>query len=478
MRNFLYLKFSLIYLLFGYLIILISSTFTSQKINEYLLEESIDDLYQAAYILIDDSINEYFIQTLSGETVADTNNARKHLSDLQKHLDASIWLTDDIGNLLLYSKSSYEITPPSNISNFNPVESGAKIYVKGQYHNYLQNESISVMVPITQGYNITGYLLVHKSIDEILNAKSLILKIVDITLLLVFLVSFIILLGIHFIIYRPIHKITYAAKQYAIGDLNHEINIKSIDELGYLSDSLNHMSQQIRSTNDYQKQFIGNVSHDFRSPLTSIAGYIHAMSDGTIPPELHSKYYDIIIYETNRLTNLTKDLLLLNELGSTELSLDKIAFDFNEMLRQVALTFEGICQSKEILIILELSNNTTDVFADHHKIQQVLYNLLDNAIKFSPNKSKIIIETTDSGDKITVDIKDNGCGISSENIGKVFERFFKTDTSRGRDKKGTGLGLSIVKEIMLAHNESIELTSIPDVETVFSFTLAKHNHKY
>ena len=142
--------------------------------------------------------------------------------------------------------------------------------------------------------------------------------------------------------------------QYASGNLDYEIPVYTQDEIGYLSASLNYMSAQLKDMEDYQKKIVANVSHDFRSPLTSIKGYVEAMTDGTIPPELHEKYLKIILFETERLTDLTKDLLTLNEFDTKELLLDKTRFDIQEMIKNTAASFEGICTVKHVSIELLL----------------------------------------------------------------------------------------------------------------------------
>jgi signal transduction histidine kinase len=223
---------------------------------------------------------------------------------------------------------------------------------------------------------------------------------------------------------------------------------------------------------DYQKKFVANVSHDFRSPLTSIKGYVEAMADGTIPPELYEKYLNIILFETERLTDLTQDLLTLNEFD-TKMLLNKESFDIHEIIKNVAASFEGTCLEKRISIELIFATKRLHVYADKRKIQQVLYNLLDNAIKFSDIDSSITIETTERGEKVYISVKDYGVGIPRNSLNKIWERFYKTDPSRGKDKKGTGLGLAIVKEIIQAHDENINVISTEGVGTEFIFTLPK-----
>ena len=233
----------------------------------------------------------------------------------------------------------------------------------------------------------------------------------------------------------------------------------SNDEIGYLAASLNYMANELNTLEEDQRKFISNVSHDFRSPLTSIKGYVEAMLDGTIPVEMQEKYLNIILFETERLNKLTKSLLELNKFGSHGVMLDVTDFDINQMIKTTLLTFEGICANKHIRFNLILSGEQLFITADFSKIQQVLYNLIDNAIKFSHQDSTITIETTEKNDKVFVSVKDTGIGIPKDSLKKIWERFYKTDLSRGKDKRGTGLGLSIVKEIIQAHGENINCIS-------------------
>ena len=294
---------------------------------------------------------------------------------------------------------------------------------------------------------------------------------VYITLVIIYLLSFIFLLAFQLLVYLPLRKITEAATQYASGNLDYEIPVTTEDEIGYLSASLNYMSSHLRDMEDYQKKFVANVSHDFRSPLTSIKGYVEAMADGTIPPELQEKYLKIILFETERLTDLTHDLLTLNEFDTNHLLLNKTSFDIHEVIKNTAASFEGTCTQKKISIELLLATKVLKVYADKRKIQQVLYNLIDNAIKFSEPDSTITVETTERSDKVYISVKDYGCGIPRESLNKIWERFYKTDASRGKDKKGTGLGLAIVKEVIQAHEENINVISTEGVGTEFIFSL-------
>ena len=231
------------------------------------------------------------------------------------------------------------------------------------------------------------------------------------------------------------------------------------------------MALELNALENDQHKFVSNVSHDFRSPLTSIKGYAQAMADGTIPSELQGKYLDVIIFESERLEKLTQSLLELNKYGTKGTYLDLSVFDLNALIKRTLLMFEGRCKEKMVSFHLILTGEELYVKADSAKIDQVMHNLVDNAFKFSHSNSEITIETTLRNGKVFVSVKDQGIGIPKESIGRIWERFYKTDASRGKDKKGTGLGLAIVKEIVHAHHENINVISTEGVGTEFIFTL-------
>ena len=242
--------------------------------------------------------------------------------------------------------------------------------------------------------------------------------------------------------------------------------------MGYLAATLNYMSDELDKMEEYQRTFVANVSHDFRSPLTSIKGYLEAILDGTIPPEMQEKYLHLVISETERLNKLTQGLLTLNSLDAKGY-LSRSNFDINRVIKDTAASFEGTCSSRSIILDLTFSEPVTMVYADLGKIQQVLYNLIDNAIKFSHNDSAIYIQTSVKYEKAFISVKDTGVGIPKDSLKKIWERFYKTDPSRGRDKRGTGLGLAIVKEIIQNHGETIDVISTVGVGTEFIFTLPR-----
>ena len=467
MRSTLYLKFVIIYVIFGFLNIFIVATLTFSLTESPLESEMATSLYREANLVASRYLPSYFSEEI------DASEVHLQLSGIEIQLEAAVWFVDKDGVVISSAVSNDYPSAPRQIEGFDPMESGGSQYQTGGYHGYFEEDVITVIAPVVFGYSPKGYLLIHKYISDSRNSQKILLRAAVITVFVIYLLSFMVLLAFQYFVYLPLRKITEAATQYASGNLDYEIPVNTEDEMGYLSASLNYMSSQLRDMEDYQKKFVANVSHDFRSPLTSIKGYVEAMADGTIPPELHEKYLKIILFETERLTDLTQDLLTLNEFDTKNMLLNKEVFDIHEMIKNVAASFEGTCTQKKISIEVIFPPKKLTVNGDKRKIQQVLYNLLDNAIKFSDSDSVVTIETSERGENIYTSVKDDGIGIPRTSLNKIWERFYKSDLSRGKDKKGTGLGLAIVKEAIQAHGENISVVSTEGVGTEFIFSLPK-----
>ena len=386
------------------------------------------------------------------------------------YLRAEIWVVNRQGTVVMDSLGGSRVQ--SSINGFDPASIGNRSYTIGDYYGMFSGNVLSVSAPITGNYNTYGYVLIHLPIREINQSQNGILSILYITSAVLFGLSLIILLVFTQTVYLPLRKITVGANEYAAGNLDYRIDVKTHDEMGYLSDTLNYMSDELNKMEEYQKNFIANVSHDFRSPLTSIKGYLEAILDGTIPAEMYEKYLSRVISETERLHKLTESMLTLNSLDARGY-LSRTNFDINRVIKDTAASFEGTCESKNVSFDLTFSDDIQMVFADLGKIQQVMYNLIDNAIKFSHHDSTIYIQASGRYEKIFVSVKDTGIGIPKDSLKKIWERFYKTDLSRGKDKKGTGLGLSIVKEIIQAHGENIDVVSTEGVGTEFIFSLPR-----
>lgn len=458
-------KFVIGYIVFTLLSLVTVITVSNHLFYKNLIKEEVDSMYKEANTIVSTYATSYFS---SKSTMEKTEEELKRLDSM---LDRQIWIIDTSGTIILDTKRT-SLTP-TTIEEFDPTVNGGKYYEKGTFYGYFSEETLSVMAPITSNYTVQGYVIIHNPVSELLYKKDTYISIALILIFMIFIYSIIFLFIFRMWVLRPLKKITVAAKEYASGNLKYELNINTDDEMGNLAKAMNFMAKELNETEEYQRKFISNVSHDFRSPLTSIKGYLEAMLDGTIPPEFQEKYLNIVISETERLNKLTSSLLTLNKVDSKEARLEMTKFDINNMIKQVILTFEGTCLAKSINFNLVFDEKEHYVLADYSKIQQVLYNLIDNAIKFSNPNSSINITTTEKGEKIFVSVKDTGIGIPKDSIPKIWDRFYKSDLSRGKDKKGTGLGLSIVKEILTAHRENVNVISTEGVGTEFTFTLSK-----
>lgn len=464
MKQSLYYKFILGYLIFGFLGFSAVSIVSSKLIYDHVLEERTEMMYDEASLIANaySSVYQGKKQTMSAIT--------PQLQLAATTLNADVWVVNRQGMIVVDQNLSAR--QGTTIEEFDPTAMGNKSYLVGNYYGSYPYEVVTVSAPITGNYHTYGYVLIHLPVSQIWAESNDILDIVYISSAIIFALSLIILLVFGYTVYVPVKKITEGAKEYAQGHFNHQIAVDSHDEMGYLAATLNYMSDEMNKMEEYQRRFIANVSHDFRSPLTSIKGYLEAIIDGTIPPELYEKYINRVITETERLTKLTEGLLTLNSMDSKGY-LTRTKFDLNQVIKDTAALFEGTCEKKNMMFDLTFVNEVEMVYADIGKIQQVLYNLIDNAIKFSHADSVIYIKTNVKNEKLFVSVKDSGIGIPKESLKKIWDRFYKTDLSRGKDKKGSGLGLAIVKEVIQAHGETIDVISTEGVGTEFVFSLSR-----
>ena len=272
-------------------------------------------------------------------------------------------------------------------------------------------------------------------------------------------------------IIRPVKEMKEMASSVAEGDFSKEVTSYSNDEIGQLAESINSMTTDLKELENLRSGFIANISHDFRSPLTSIRGFLEAMLDGTIPQEMHPKYMQVVLDETNRLTKMTNNILDLTKMENGQDELKLSHFDVNEMIVKMAIGFEQRIEEKSIQMDFRFLQEKLYVNADLDKIQRVVYNLIDNALKFTSQGDTIRVETSVVGQKAMISISDTGAGIDEKALSHIFERFNKGDASRGNDKKGNGLGLTIVRQILLNHGEDIKVQSKLGEGTTFTFTL-------
>lgn len=276
------------------------------------------------------------------------------------------------------------------------------------------------------------------------------------------------------IIIRPLNQINNVSKKFANGEVDERVKIKSNDEIGELGLSFNMMAESLEKVDKNRRDFISNVSHELRSPITSIKGYIAGILDGIIPREKEHYYLDIVYREIRRLTRLINDLLDLSAIESGRVKINQQKCDINELLREGVINAENKASKRGIKISTGF-NNSEKCFVniDKDKIIQVITNLIDNAIKYCDKNGIIKISTNLKSDKVFVNIYNNGPKINEEEINHIWDRFYKSDKAR-TNKVSTGLGLSIVRMIILQHGEEIWVKNDAKKGVTFTFTLTKY----
>ncbi len=324
MRRTLYLKFILAYILFGIFGFIVVATFVSNMYLDRCESTKADTLYKEATAIA----NSYGQDLYNSETSIDS--VYRQLAALSSYNGAQIWILNPSGRVVV--KSSEEIDTGSEVvvQGFNPMEMAGKLYTVGTFYGSFDEDVLTVLAPIASSYRTSGYVVMHLPMSVIQDEANQLLNIAYIELAIILLLSLIILIFFTEIVYIPLRKITQATEQYAAGNMRYPLSVESEDEMGYLAASLNYMASEIANQEDDQKKFIANVSHDFRSPLTSIRGFLEAMLDGTIPPKMHEKYLQVVLNETERLTKLTNGLLTLNSLGTKGILLNRTDFDIND----------------------------------------------------------------------------------------------------------------------------------------------------
>ena len=441
------------------------ATFTTRRI---MVKEKSGVLTNEALLIADQTVSDYLQGNITHRQLT------KNLEYYSETLAASIWITDEKGIVVASSRAASHPQAPKNVLFLNQdFDLNTMQTFSGDFFGHFDTDVVTVAIPINVNDALGGMIIMHSTEEELKDLQGKVIQAIYIPFLVMLIISFALLGLISGRIMRPIKKIHAAAEQYSKGNFDVKLDIKSDNEIGQLAASLEYMASELSKLEEYRKDFISNISHDFRSPLTSIKGYVQAIQDGTIPPEKQDRYLNIIVNETNRLSKLTTGLLELNKFDSYGIWLVAKDFDVLALVRMVMNSYEGKCIEKGVKIWLNNHCEKTMVHGDKTKIQQVIYNLVDNAIKFTPEGKSIYITLTDKNDKLFVSVKDEGCGIPKEDIQKIWVRFYKADASRGKDKQGTGLGLSITKEIIKAHNENINVVSTEGVGTEFTFSLAK-----
>ena len=279
---------------------------------------------------------------------------------------------------------------------------------------------------------------------------------------------------------KPLEEIARATRSFAHGDFSVRVEEDDrTDEVGALVSAFNSMADSLEKSEQRRNDFIANVSHELKTPMTTIAGFADGLLDGTIPPDQQEKYLATIADETRRLSRLVRSMLELSRMQSVGTDLTRRReFDILEIIISTLLSFEARATEKRLDVDLQLPENHVNVLADPDAITRVVYNLLDNAVKFAAEDSVLTVSLWKTDGKAYVSVKDRGETIPESDLPFIFDRFHKSDRSRSLDRDGVGLGLYLVKSILDAHGEDIAVTSREGTtEFVFSLTLAPQSEK-
>ncbi|HBL83638.1 MAG: hypothetical protein A2Y17_09140 [Clostridiales bacterium GWF2_38_85] len=457
---------------FSFLILtlIISSMLTNYSIEskKLLMAKAADNSEEIINVFKDILHEEDFDITIKRYSDRISSSMEKYASSA----DADIYITDIKGNILISTaeieNSEFTAFPQSVVESIINGSTQYTLHDLGVFSGkHLNNFNVVSYETGTQA----GLIIVTSST---ISDNSLTTKMTTVIIsasLWVFLAAIISVYIVSRQIVTPLKAISNAAKSFSVGQFDVRVPVLGRDEVAELATTFNNMAESLEHIEERRSSLLGNISHDLRTPMTTIAGFVDGILDGTIPAEKHSYYLGIISSEVRRLSRLVSTLLELSKIEANEKVLNRKNYNISEQARQILISFEKKIDSKQIEIVFNNDENDVFVNADKDAIHQVLYNLCDNAIKFTPEKGVITITIEKREKKAFISVHNTGEGIPQADLPFVFDRFYKSDRSRGLDKSGIGLGLFIVKSTVNRHGEEIKVHSTQGEYCEFSFML-------
>ena len=377
--------------------------------------------------------------------------------------DAQFLICNADGNLLLTTDPSLAnrvLTVPKDVSE--GAMSSEPYAVRTTLGSIYADTHFVVGVPIESGGATVGFVLAVTGARALTTMWRTFIGLFFMTAVTVLLLSFVVSAWVSMRQSHPIHEMAEATRRFADGNFDVRMhNYAGVTEITELADAFNNMADSLQETERQRREFIANVSHELKTPMTTIAGYTDGILDGTIPPEQEKEYLRIISDESRRLSRLVRRMLEVSQLQSRDLNRTKAPFDVCESMRRVLISMEKKITDRGLDVDADIPDSGIMVLGDNDLITQVIYNLLENATKFARKGSALYLGVTTSNGKALV---------SAEEIPLLFERFHKSDKSRSEDKDGVGLGLYVVKTILDQHKEHIAVTSENGL-TTFTFTV-------
>ncbi|MEN8078526.1 HAMP domain-containing sensor histidine kinase [Clostridioides difficile] len=383
-------------------------------------------------------------------------------------------IVDRLGYVYMVSSNEYSSLKYTNIdiSEGNMPKSNKMEYRKKLFKGNNNSKLGTYVKPIYSNDQLDGYIIMIEK--EMINAKHTIIIIWVAVILAVIVAAAIVKYFAQLLVVEPIEEINNAAKRLAKGDVSKRVEVVGDNEIGELAQAFNSMAQSIEESDNIRKEFISNVSHELRSPITSIKGFIGGILDGVIPRDRENYYLNIVYDEIDRLARLVNDLLDISAMEAGKFNLNISEFDINQTISLCILNLESKIQAKNLNVKAIFHEKRCFAIGDRDRILQVVTNLLENAIKYSNNNGQIEVNITTKGDKIFVSIFNSGETISEEDINHIWDRFYKSDKSR-TNKISTGLGLPIVRLILSQHNQDIWVNNVDEKGVKFTFTLKRNN---
>ncbi len=327
-----------------------------------------------------------------------------------------------------------------------------------------------VAVPVVTEYGVIGAAFASSSASNMQSFLNDVFVIFVIGAVLVTALSFVVIYFTTEAMVRPLKAMVKATDSFAKGDFNVRVPVEGDEEIEQLAMAFNNMASSLASLEMTSRSFIANVSHELKTPMTTIGGFIDGILDGTIPQEKYPYYLGIVSNEVKRLSRMVVSMLNISRIEAGKMKLDPQPVDISETMLRTVLGFEHQIETK-MINIMGLDNERQMVEADPDMLHQITYNLIENAVKFTPEKGMIAINYQSDGKMLTVSIRNSGDGIPKEEIPMLFDRFYKSDRSRGIDTKGVGLGLHIVKSLVHLQGGTISVKSVEGEYTEFVFTL-------
>ncbi len=414
---------------------------------------------------------DVFIENHRDETKA-------YIAALSNHNnEVALILCDADGSIMAYDARKIRVNLENKAlsSSIMKAVSSNTYNARNDLDGLLPQKGIVVGMPIMVDDVFVGAVFAYSSGE---NVDILIRTTINTIITTCLWVLFATLIAVYFISERmisPLKAMSKAAKSFAAGKLDIRVPVTGRDEISELAVAFNDMAASIANLENMRSSFLSNVSHDLRTPMTTISGFIDGILDGTIPEEKREYYLRVIGDEVRRLSRLVSALLDLSRIQAGDRKFTMSAFDICEMARVILISFEQKIDKKRLDVEFDVQEENIFVYADHDAIHQILYNICDNAVKFATEGGKYRIRIIERDKKIFVSVYNEGQGIPSEELPHVFDRFYKSDKSRGLDKTGVGLGLYISKTIVDAHEEEIWVKSKYGEYCEFVFTLKKAN---